>query len=61
MASRISELAALISSNPQKITEYFTANQLPPLSFDEDGPVRFNLSTEVEGARSAVVNATAEQ
>jgi hypothetical protein len=60
MASRIAELAAQISSNTQKIDNYLAANSLPPPSFDESGPVNLKLSAEIEGARSAVLNATAE-
>ena len=60
MASRIAELAAQISSNSQKIDDYLSSNKLPQPSFDEDGPVKLNLSGEVELARSAVLNATAE-
>jgi hypothetical protein len=60
MASRIAELATQISSNSQRIDDYLAANKLPPPSFDEDGPVKLNLSIEIERARSAVLNATAE-
>lgn len=60
MTSRITELAAKISSGLQRIAEYLAANKLPPPSLDEDGPVNLNLSAEIEGARSAVLNATAE-
>lgn len=60
MASRISEFAALNSSNSQKIPEYLAANKLPPPSFDEDGAVGLNLSSEVGSSRNATLNATAE-
>lgn len=59
MACQISELAVLISPNSQKVVEYLAASKLPPPSFDEDSPVRLNLSVEAEDARSAVINATA--
>ncbi|TVY93429.1 O-methyltransferase, partial [Lachnellula willkommii] len=60
MSSRIAELGALISSNTQKIDEYLVSNSLPSPSFDEDGPVKLNLSAEIESARAALLNATAE-
>lgn len=60
MASRIAELAALISSNTQKIDEYLASNSLPRPSFEEDGPVKLGLPAELEAARSATLNATAE-
>jgi hypothetical protein len=60
MTSRIAELGAQISSNSQKIDDYLAANSLPSPSFDENGPVKLNLFTEIESARSAVLNASAE-
>ncbi|TVY47475.1 O-methyltransferase [Lachnellula occidentalis] len=60
MSSRIAELGALISSNTQKIDEYLIANSLPSPSFEENGPVKLNLSAELESARGALLNATAE-
>lgn len=60
MASRIIELAGLISSNSQEIDNYLATNKLPSPSFNEDGPVKLNLSAEIEGARIAVLNASAE-
>lgn len=60
MTSRIAELSSRISSSTKRIEEYLAANSLPYPSFDEDGPVTFGLSAEVEAARSAVLNATAE-
>lgn len=60
MATRIIELSELIASNTKKIDEYLAANSLPTPSFDEDGPVQLKLSPELDGARSAVMNASAE-
>ena len=60
MTSRIAELSSRISSSTKRIEEYLAANSLPYPSFDEDGPVTFSLSAEMEAARSAVLNAAAE-
>ena len=60
MASRITDLAAQIASNTQKIEEYLFSNSLQFPSFEEDGPVTLKLSSELQIARAAVLNATAE-
>lgn len=60
MASRIAELSEIVSSSTRTIDQYLTANSLPKPSFSEDGPVELGLSTEVEAARYAAINASAE-
>jgi hypothetical protein len=60
MTSRISELAANISHNTQRVTDYLSTHSLPFPSFDENGPVDLKLSPEAESARNAALNAMAE-
>ncbi|KAI0521562.1 putative O-methyltransferase [Xylaria bambusicola] len=60
MASRIDHLAATISANTNAITTYLDQNNLPHPSFDADGPITLNLSSQVERARSAAINALQE-
>ena len=56
--SQISELAESIASNTAIVDKYLEANGLPQPSFDEDGPVDFGLSPEVEAARLAALEAS---
>jgi hypothetical protein len=63
MATRLLQLTEIISSQTEKIQEYFTANGLPDLSFDPTSPGDFPVpssNTEMHEARRAVVNATQE-
>ena len=60
MSSRIAELAVLVSSNTDKVNSYLASKALPSPSFDENGPVDFQLSPEIEAARIAAIDATTE-
>ena len=59
-ASEIAELTETIASNTTIVNEYLEANKLPQPSFDEDGPVNFQLSPEVEKARLAALDASTQ-
>ena len=58
MATEIAKLAALILTHTVKIDEFLQTNKLPSPTFHEDGPIDFGLSTEVESARVAAIEAT---
>ena len=60
MSSRISELAALVSSNTDRVNHYLASKALPSPSFDENGPVDLKLSPEIEQARIAAIDASTE-
>lgn len=55
---RILELASVISTSVSSINEYLGLNGLPTPSFDPDAP-RI-LPNEIDAARNAVLDATAE-
>ena len=59
-ASRIVELALRISANSAKIDRYLSQHGLPHPSFDVDGPMRLQLSEDVEAARSITLDASLE-
>ena len=59
-ASEISELATRISTNTARLNDYLQQNHLPLPSFDEDAPVDLGLSPEIEEARVATVEASAQ-
>lgn len=51
--SRIVELASLIQSNTAKVDVYFGDHHLPQPSFNEEGPVDFQIqSQDVQDARA---------
>lgn len=55
---RITELAAIISQNTERISTYLNAHDLPPLSFAADAPP--GLPEVLGSARAAVVEAADE-
>ena len=57
-ADRITELAAIVSQNTEAISSHIKKHNLPPLSFAASAPMA--LPEELEGARTAVVEATEE-
>ena len=60
-ASRITELASVVQTNTAKVDEYFREYDLPAPSFDEDGPIDFNInSREIQGARMTAIAASME-
>ena len=62
-ASRIAQLSGLIAVNVAKLEGYLNENNLPFPSFDVDGPVKINYSSdapEIEAARTAAVEASIE-
>lgn len=61
--TRIAELTSIISSNTSKIEKYIQDNGLPAPSFDVDAPNNLGIppeATDVEKARRAALEATAE-
>ena len=60
MTTRILELSSQIFFSTKKIEEFLSINSLPHPSFDEDGPITLDFPAEIEVARSAVLNASAE-
>ena len=60
-STRIAELALRIQENTSKVDDYMRQNGLPSPTFDEDGPVDFNIqSSEIEEARVEVIDSTLE-
>lgn len=55
---RITELAAIISQNTERISNYLNGHDLPPLSFAADAPP--GLPEVLGSARAAVVEAADE-
>ncbi|KAL2047480.1 hypothetical protein ABVK25_011464 [Lepraria finkii] len=55
---RISQLAATIFHNTERISGYLSGNMLPALSFKADPPLK--LPEELDSARAAVAEATEE-
>ena len=61
MPTRILELAEIVKAQTAVVDSYLRENNLPSPSFDEDGPVNFNIkSHEVERARLAALSAALE-
>lgn len=59
--SRIAELASLIQSNTAKVDAHFHDHHLPLPSFDEDGPVDFQIqSQDIQDARAMAMEASLE-
>ncbi|KAL9038992.1 MAG: hypothetical protein Q9214_005058 [Letrouitia sp. 1 TL-2023] len=59
--SRIAELASLIQSNTAKVDAHFHDHHLPLPSFDEVGPVDFQIqSQEIQDARALAMEASLE-
>ena len=58
MASEIAKLAALVLTNTIRVDDYLQTNKLPSPSFHEDGPIDFGLSSDVEAARIAAIEAS---
>ncbi|KAI9729538.1 MAG: hypothetical protein M1834_006734 [Cirrosporium novae-zelandiae] len=62
-SSRLTRLAAVISSNTEKLNRYITSHNLPCPSFDVHAPADFPIVTddpEIQKARSDLILATAE-
>ncbi|KAI1801108.1 S-adenosyl-L-methionine-dependent methyltransferase [Daldinia bambusicola] len=62
-SSRIVELATRITTNTAKINDYLLSHNLPPPSFEVDGPLDTLIpkdEIEVESARVAVIDDTLE-
>lgn len=60
-SSRITELATLVQANTAKVDKYLRQHNLPFPSFNEDGPVDFQIdSDEVQNARTAAMEASLE-
>lgn len=60
-STRIAELAIRIQQNTLNVDEYMRRNGLPSPTFDEDGPVDFNIhSREVHEARAIAIDSTLE-
>lgn len=61
--SRVAQLSELIATNVAKLEGYWKSHNLPFPSFDVDGPVDMNLSTdspEIEAARMVAIEASME-
>lgn len=61
--SRVAQLSELIATNVAKLEEYWKSHNLLFPSFDVDGPVDMNLSTdapETEAARITAIEASIE-
>ena len=62
-STRIATLAALIKENTDKVNNYLAEHNLPPPSFDVNGPSKSMIPPEakdIEAARVAVIDATLE-
>lgn len=60
-STRIAELAARIQENTFKVDEYMRRNGLPSPTFDEDGPVDFQIqSPRIQEARVIAIDSTLE-
>ncbi|KAK5169331.1 uncharacterized protein LTR77_005306 [Saxophila tyrrhenica] len=58
--SRLTELSASIAYNTAVLEGYLTSNNVPPPSFDADGPPMLMYPPHIEAARAAVEEATLE-
>ena len=60
-STRIVELAAQIQENTTKVDEYLRKKSLPSPSFDEDGPVDFQIEDEeIQTAREKALDSSLE-
>ena len=60
-STRIADLAAQIQENTAKVDKYLRNKGLPSPSFDEDGPVDFNIEDEdVQNAHETALDASLE-
>jgi len=60
-SSRITELATLVQENTAKVDSYLRERNLPLPSFNEDGPVDFQIeSEEIQRARTGAMEASLE-
>ena len=61
MASRITELATLISTHTDAVEHYLQSNGLHLPSFNVDGPVQLGIQDpKIEAARLAAIEASIE-
>lgn len=58
--SRIVALAKEIEANVTKLDEYFTKNNLPPPSFEEDAPLMYQFPPDLAAAQEALTAAMSE-
>lgn len=58
--SRISELAAAVTTHTTKIDKFLAENSLQYPSFEADGPCELGLPPEIETSRAAVLEASQE-
>jgi hypothetical protein len=62
-STRITELAAIISSNTAKVNTYLKSNNIPSPSFNIDAPLNLGIpkeATEIDNARRLALAATIE-
>ncbi|KAL8836049.1 MAG: hypothetical protein Q9170_003062 [Blastenia crenularia] len=58
--TRITELAAIITSSTEHIDAHFAAKGLPSPSFEPDRPISALLDVDITASRQAILNATDE-
>lgn len=58
--SRITQLAALVATNTERIDTYLRENELVHPSFDASGPVDLGLPQELEMCRRQLLSAAEE-
>ena len=59
-SSRISELAAIIATNTEKVDLQLAAEGFPTPSFDADSPPRLLQNSRIVASRQAILDATDE-
>ena len=60
-STKITDLAAQIQENTAKVDEYLQKRSLPSPSFDEDGPVDFQIEDEgIQKAREIALDSSLE-
>jgi len=60
-SSRIAKLAALVKSNTDLVDRYLQEHDLPSPSFEENGPVDFEIeSKDIQDARTVAIDASME-
>lgn len=60
-STKIAELAAQIHQNTAKVDQYLQSRGLPSPSFNQDGPVDFNIDDEqVQEAREIALDSSLE-
>ena len=60
-STKIAELAAQIQENTAKVDQYLQSRGLPSPSFDQDGPIDFNIVDEqVQKAREIALDSSLE-